>query len=69
MIPTPYSFHWVSDYGFKVVFGNERNTLFLRCALQALIQSKVQIREVSFDKNTFDAIVKDSRGGIYELPA
>lgn len=57
----------VSDYGFKVVFGNERNTLFLRRALQALIQSKVPIREVSFDKNTFDAVVKDSRGGIYDL--
>ena len=57
----------VSDYGFKVVFGNERNTLFLRRALQALIQSQVSIREVSFDKNTFDAVVKDSRGGIYDL--
>jgi len=57
----------VSDYGFKVVFGNERNTLFLRRALQALIQSEVPIAEVSFDKNTFDAVVKDSRGGIYDL--
>jgi predicted transposase/invertase (TIGR01784 family) len=57
----------VSDYGFKVVFGNERNTLFLRRALQALIQSEVPIREVNFDKNTFDAVVKDSRGGIYDL--
>jgi predicted transposase/invertase (TIGR01784 family) len=57
----------VSDYGFKVVFGNERNTLFLRRALQALIQSPVPIVEVSFDKNTFDAVVKDSRGGIYDL--
>lgn len=57
----------VSDYGFKVVFGNDKNTLFLRKALQALIQSEVPIREVSFDKNTFDAIVKDSRGGIYDL--
>lgn len=57
----------VSDYGFKVVFGNEKNTLFLRKALQALIQSEVPIREVSFDRTTFDAIVKDSRGGIYDL--
>ncbi|WP_229366126.1 Rpn family recombination-promoting nuclease/putative transposase [Fibrisoma montanum] len=57
----------VSDYGFKVVFGNEKNTIFLRKALQALIQSEVPIREVYFDKNTFDAIVKDSRGGIYDL--
>ena len=57
----------VSDYGFKVVFGNERNTLFLRRALQALIQSEVPIVDVSFDRNTFDAVVKDSRGGIYDL--
>ena len=57
----------VSDYGFKVVFGNERNTLFLRRALQALIQSEVPIVDVNFDRNTFDAVVKDSRGGIYDL--
>ena len=57
----------VSDYGFKVVFGNEKNTLFLRKALQALIGSEVPISEVSFDRTTFDAIVKDSRGGIYDL--
>ena len=57
----------VSDYGFKVVFGNEKNTLFLRKALQALIQSEVAIREVHFDKTTFDGIVKDSRGGVYDL--
>ena len=72
MIPTRCSFRWSpimdgSPLRFKVVFGNERNTLFLRRALQALIQSKVPIREVNFDKNTFDAVVKDSRGGIYDL--
>ena len=57
----------VSDYGFKVVFGNERNTLFLRKALQALLRSPVPIAEVIFDKNTFDGVVPDSRGGIYDL--
>ncbi len=57
----------ISDYGFKVVFGNERNSLFLRRALQALIGSAIPIQEISFDKNTFDAVVKDSRGGIYDL--
>jgi hypothetical protein len=35
-----------SDYGFKVTFGNRVNTLFLRRALQALIQSPVHIVEV-----------------------
>ncbi len=40
----------ISDYGFKVTFGNEVNTLFLRKALQALIDSDVLIKEVKFDR-------------------
>jgi predicted transposase/invertase (TIGR01784 family) len=56
-----------SDYGFKIIFGNKRNSLFLRRALQALIVSAALIQEVSLDKNTFEAMVKDSRAGIYDL--
>ncbi|MCE7922784.1 MAG: hypothetical protein DYG98_06990 [Haliscomenobacteraceae bacterium CHB4] len=41
-----------SDYGFKVTFGNRTNTLFLRKALQALIQSSVPIIEIEFPKKT-----------------
>ncbi len=41
----------ISDYGFKATFGNEANTLFLRKALQALIKSKVPIKEVKFDRS------------------
>lgn len=48
----------ISDYGFKATFGNEANTLFLRRALQALIKSEVPIKEVKFDKNTFEASPK-----------
>lgn len=57
----------ISDYGFKVTFGNEANTLFLRKALQALIKSEVPIKEVKFDKNTFEGITQDGRSGIFDL--
>lgn len=57
----------ISDYGFKATFGNETNTLFLRRALQALIKSKVPIKEVTFDKNTFEGITQDGRSGIFDL--
>ncbi len=57
----------ISDYGFKATFGNEANTLFLRKALQALIKSQVPIKEVKFDKNTFEGITQDGRSGIFDL--
>lgn len=56
-----------SDYGFKATFGNETNTLFLRKALQALINSPVPIREVQLEKNAFEALTQDSRSGIFDL--
>jgi predicted transposase/invertase (TIGR01784 family) len=56
-----------SDYGFKVTFGNASDTLFLRVALQALINSPVPIREVQFEKTTFEAITRESRAGIYDV--
>ena len=57
----------ISDYGFKATFGNEANTLFLRKALQALIKSETPIKEVHFDKNTFEGITQDGRSGIFDL--
>ena len=57
----------ISDYGFKATFGNEANTLFLRKSLQALIKSDIPIKEVKFDKNTFEGVTKDSRSGIFDL--
>ncbi|GAB4056498.1 Rpn family recombination-promoting nuclease/putative transposase [Spirosoma litoris] len=57
----------ISDYGFKATFGNEADSLFLRTALQALIKSDVPIREVQFDKNTFEALTVDSRSGIFDV--
>ena len=57
----------ISDYGFKVTFGNETNTLFLRRALQALIKSPVPIIDVVFDKNTVEGYTTDSRSGVYDV--
>jgi predicted transposase/invertase (TIGR01784 family) len=57
----------LSDYGFKVTFGNESNTIFLKKALQALIDSPTPITSVKFVKNEMSALTSDSRSGIYDL--
>jgi hypothetical protein len=33
----------LSDYGFKVTFGNERDTTFIRNALPLLMKSSIKI--------------------------
>ena len=58
---------FLSDYGFKVTFGDESQTLFLRKALEALIESDVPIKEVKFLRNEFIGMTKFSRGGLYDL--
>jgi predicted transposase/invertase (TIGR01784 family) len=57
----------LSDYGFKVTFGNESDTRFLRRALQALIQSPVAIKKVEFIESEILGLTKDSRSGIYDI--
>ena len=57
----------LSDYGFKVAFADESNTLFLRRALQALMQSEIPIKKVQFLRNEFVGITEDSRGGVFDL--
>ncbi len=51
----------LSDYGFKVTFGNESDTRFLRKALQALVNSPVPIREVIFIQSEIKGITMESR--------
>lgn len=57
----------LSDYGFKVTFGNQSDTRFLRKAIQLLIKSPVPIKEVTFEKNDMAALTKSSRSGIFDL--
>jgi predicted transposase/invertase (TIGR01784 family) len=57
----------LSDYGFKATFGNEADTTFLKKALQALIDSSVPIKSITFVKNEMTALTVDSRSGIYDI--
>ncbi len=58
---------FLSDYGFKATFANEKDTLFLRKALQAMIKSEFAIEQVFFDKSDFIGTTLDSRGGIFDV--
>ncbi len=57
----------LSDYGFKVTFANQSDTLFLRKSLQAAIQSTTPIRAVKFGRNEVEGFTKSSRSGLYDL--
>jgi predicted transposase/invertase (TIGR01784 family) len=56
-----------SPLRFKSTFGNEADTTFLKKALQALINSPLAIKKVTFVKNELTAITVDSRSGIYDI--
>ena len=57
----------LSDYGFKVTFGNEHRPRFIKKALQALIASDTPIETVKFIKNEVSGTTKDSRGGLFDI--
>jgi len=57
----------LSDYGFKVTFGNTTSTLFLRTSIQALIKSEVPIASVEFDRSEITGLTKTNRGGVFDL--
>ena len=57
----------ISDYGSKITFGNEANSLFLRRALQALIQTDTSIAQVTFLPNALRRLSRDGRSGVYDL--
>lgn len=64
----PYRYiSMLSDYGFKKTFGNEKDTLFLRRALEILIQIKSPIVEIQFMKNEMAGLTVDGRSGIYDI--
>ncbi len=57
----------MSDFGFKTVFADENDTLFLRTALQAVIQLEHPIKHIQFLNNEVTPASKTSRGGRYDL--
>ena len=58
---------FTSDYGFKVTFGNEKSTIFLKRALQALLQLPYAIQEITFSRATFEGLHNESRSGIFDM--
>ncbi len=57
----------LSDYGFKITFGNETNTLFLRKSIQALIKSNIPITEVTLSRNEIAGKTAESGGGLFDV--
>jgi len=57
----------LSDYGFKLTFGDQSDTTFLRKALQAIIKSEYAIESVEFLTNEVVGITKTARAGLYDL--
>ncbi|MGB3617319.1 MAG: Rpn family recombination-promoting nuclease/putative transposase [Catalinimonas sp.] len=57
----------LSDYGFKVTFGNEHRTDFLRRALQALIAAEAPIERVTFGRNEVSGLTPEGRGGRFDV--
>ena len=64
---TPQFISMLSDYGFKVTFGNEHRPKFIKKALQALIASDEPIKKVRFIKNEVSGTTKEARGGLLDI--
>ena len=63
----PYIVSFLSDYGFKVTFGNKDNTLFARKALELIIEDLQPIEELRFLRNEFEGMTEDARAGLYDV--
>ena len=57
----------LSDFGFKITFGNESDTTFLKKAIPALISSDIPLRKLRFDTGEVKGYTKESRGGISDI--
>jgi predicted transposase/invertase (TIGR01784 family) len=56
----------LSDYGFKITFGNERNKNFLKKAIPLLTKTNVEIKTVRHLPSEFEGITEDARKGFYD---
>jgi predicted transposase/invertase (TIGR01784 family) len=56
----------LSDYGFKVTFGNERDTTFIRNALPLLMKSSIKIKHVRHLPTEIVGMTESSRKGFYD---
>ena len=57
----------MSDYGFKVTFGDKENTLFARKALELIIEDLQPIDELKYLRNEFEGESEGARAGLYDV--
>jgi len=63
----PYIVSFLSDYGFKVTFGDKENTLFARKALELIIEDLQPIDELKYLRNEFEGESEGARAGLYDV--
>ncbi len=63
----PYIVSFLSDYGFKVTFGDKENTLFARKAIELIIGETQPIKSLKFLRNEFQGVSINARTGIFDV--
>ena len=63
----PYIVSFLSDYGFKVTFGDPNDTLFARKAIEIIIADKHPILSLNYVRNEFVGLAVTARSGIYDV--
>ena len=63
----PYIVSFLSDYGFKVTFGDKENTLFARKAIELIIGETQPIKSLKYLRNEFQGISVNARTGIFDV--
>jgi hypothetical protein len=56
----------LTDYGFKVTFGNQRDTTFIRNALPLLMKSPMKVTKVKHLPTEIVGMTESSRKGFYD---
>jgi predicted transposase/invertase (TIGR01784 family) len=57
----------LSDFGFKITFGNQKDHTFLRNALPLLIKSPMKIKKIRHLPNEVIGMTESGRKGIYDF--
>ena len=57
---------FLTDYGFKITFANEKNKTFLRKAVQLLMKMPIDIKSIQHLPTEFEGITEDARKGFYD---
>jgi hypothetical protein len=63
----PYIVSFLSDYGFKVTFGDRDSTLFARKAIELIIGETQPIQSLKYLRNEFQGLSVDARSGLYDV--